>query len=57
MASYKILAALYMLGTDLTLTRERKYLKTELERHRPVSYICKYSDYLVDLGGGLTFYL
>ncbi|XP_037915514.1 ryanodine receptor isoform X7 [Hermetia illucens] len=34
-ASYKILAALYMLGTDLTLTRERKYLKTELERHRP----------------------
>lgn len=36
-ASYKILAALYMLGIDLTLTNDRKYLKTEIERNKPVS--------------------
>jgi ryanodine receptor 2 len=34
-ASYKILAALYTLGTDASLTRDRKYLKTEIERHKP----------------------
>lgn len=34
-ASYKILAALYTLGTDGTLTMDRKYLKTEIERSRP----------------------
>lgn len=37
-ASYKILAALYTLGIDLTLTNDRKYLKTEIERNKPVSY-------------------
>lgn len=36
-ASYKILAALYTLGTDLNLTHDRKYLKTEFERHKPVN--------------------
>ncbi len=36
-ASYKILAALYTLGTDTTLTDDRKYLKTEIERNKPVS--------------------
>lgn len=36
-ASYKVLAALYTLGTDGTLTHDRKYLKTEIERHRPVN--------------------
>ncbi|XP_055904502.1 ryanodine receptor isoform X13 [Eupeodes corollae] len=39
-ASYKILAALYNLGTDPTLTHERKYLKTEIERHRPALGSC-----------------
>lgn len=34
-ASYKILAAIYTLGTDSTLTNDRKYLKTEIERNRP----------------------
>lgn len=35
-ASYKILQALYTLGTDPNLTHDRKYLKTELERCRSV---------------------
>ncbi|XP_055693636.1 ryanodine receptor [Lutzomyia longipalpis] len=34
-ASYKILASLYTLGTDASLTHDRKYLKTEIERHKP----------------------
>lgn len=34
-ASYKILAALYTLGIDGTLTQDRKYLKTQIERNRP----------------------
>ncbi|XP_037033206.1 ryanodine receptor isoform X4 [Bradysia coprophila] len=34
-ASYKILAALYTLGIDPTLTNDRKYLKTEIERNKP----------------------
>lgn len=34
-ASYKILQALYILGTDPTLSHERKYLKTEMEKYRP----------------------
>ncbi|GBP39010.1 Ryanodine receptor [Eumeta japonica] len=33
-ASYKMLASLYALGTDATLTHDRKYLKTEIERHK-----------------------
>lgn len=33
-ASYKILAALYTLGTDSTLTHDRKYLRSEIERHK-----------------------
>lgn len=40
-ASYKILAALYTLGIDPTLTNDRKYLKTEIERNKPVSYFDK----------------
>ncbi|XP_035793575.1 ryanodine receptor-like isoform X15 [Anopheles albimanus] len=39
-ASYKILSALYTLGTDMSLTRDRKYLKTELERHKPALGSC-----------------
>lgn len=35
MASYKMLASLYTLGTDASLTHDRKYLKTEIERHKP----------------------
>lgn len=34
-AAYKILAALYRLGTDQNLTQDRKYLKTEFERNKP----------------------
>lgn len=34
-ASYKMLGSLYALGTDATLTHDRKYLKTEIERHKP----------------------
>lgn len=40
MASYKILASLYTLGTDTTLTHDRKYLKTEFERHKPALGSC-----------------
>lgn len=39
-ASYKILSALYTLGTDLTLSGDRKYLKTEFERHKPALGSC-----------------
>lgn len=39
-ASYKILSALYTLGTDLNLTHDRKYLKTEFERHKPALGSC-----------------
>ena len=39
-ASYKILLALYTLGTDNTLSRDRKYLKTEFERHKPALGSC-----------------
>lgn len=39
-ASYKILAALYTLGTDGTLTNDRKYLKTEIERNKPTLGTC-----------------
>lgn len=39
-ASYKILQALYILGTDTTLTHDRKYLKTEIERHKPALGSC-----------------
>lgn len=35
MAVYKILASLYALGVDPTLTHDRKYLKTEIERNKP----------------------
>lgn len=34
-ASYKMLASLYTLGVDTTLTHDRKYLKTEIERNKP----------------------
>lgn len=33
-ASYKMLGSLFTLGTDSTLTHDRKYLKTEIERHK-----------------------
>lgn len=39
-ASYKILSALYQLGTDTTLTHDRKYLKTEIERYKPALGSC-----------------
>lgn len=39
-ASYKILQALYILGTDPMLTHDRKYLKTEIERHKPALGSC-----------------
>lgn len=39
-ASYKVLAALYTLGTDSTLTHDRKYLKTEIERNKPLLGTC-----------------
>ncbi|XP_073986803.1 ryanodine receptor isoform X3 [Rhodnius prolixus] len=39
-ASYKMLGSLYTLGIDPTLTHERKYLKTEIERHRPAIGSC-----------------
>ncbi|XP_069958037.1 ryanodine receptor isoform X5 [Cherax quadricarinatus] len=34
-ACYKILAALYQLGTDLTLDGSKTFMKKELDRHRP----------------------
>ncbi|XP_023248075.1 ryanodine receptor [Copidosoma floridanum] len=34
-AAYKMLASLYNLGVDATLTHDRKYLKTEVERNKP----------------------
>ncbi|XP_063865194.1 ryanodine receptor-like isoform X5 [Scylla paramamosain] len=34
-ACYKILAALYQLGTDLTLDSGKTFMKKELDRHRP----------------------
>ncbi|XP_069170443.1 ryanodine receptor [Procambarus clarkii] len=34
-ACYKILAALYQLGTDLTLDGGKTFMKKELDRHRP----------------------
>ncbi|XP_075987925.1 ryanodine receptor isoform X13 [Anticarsia gemmatalis] len=39
-ASYKMLGSLYALGTDASLTHERKYLKTEIERHKPALGSC-----------------
>ncbi|KAI4471407.1 ran binding protein 9-related [Holotrichia oblita] len=39
-ASYKILQYLYTLGTDQTLTHDRKYLKTEIERNKPALGSC-----------------
>lgn len=39
-ASYKMLASMYTLGTDPTLTHDRKYLKTEIERHKPALGSC-----------------
>ncbi|KAF2882575.1 hypothetical protein ILUMI_23592 [Ignelater luminosus] len=39
-ASYKILSALYTLGTDTNLTHDRKYLRTEIERYKPALGSC-----------------
>ncbi|CAB3362502.1 Hypothetical predicted protein [Cloeon dipterum] len=39
-AAYKILASLYTLGTDGSLTNDRKFLKVELGRHRPALGSC-----------------
>ncbi|BES99791.1 ryanodine receptor [Nesidiocoris tenuis] len=39
-ASYKMLGSLYTLGIDPTLTHDRKYLKSEIERHRPAIGSC-----------------
>ncbi|XP_075211293.1 ryanodine receptor [Lycorma delicatula] len=39
-ASYKMLGSLFTLGIDGTLTHERKYLRVEIERHRPSLGTC-----------------
>lgn len=39
-AAYKILASLYTLGTDGSLTNDRKFLKVELGKHRPALGSC-----------------
>ncbi|KAL0274261.1 UNVERIFIED_CONTAM: hypothetical protein PYX00_006731 [Menopon gallinae] len=39
-AAYKILGSLYTLGVDPSLHHERKYLKTEIDRHRPALGNC-----------------
>lgn len=39
-ACYKILAALYQLGTDLTLDKNRKFIKVALDRNRPAIGSC-----------------
>ncbi|KAE9543520.1 hypothetical protein AGLY_002320 [Aphis glycines] len=39
-AAYKMLSSLYTLGTDTSLTHDRKYLKVQLERHRPAFGSC-----------------
>uniref|UniRef100_A0A0K8TI63 Ryanodine receptor 44F n=1 Tax=Lygus hesperus TaxID=30085 RepID=A0A0K8TI63_LYGHE len=39
-ASYKMLGSLYTMGIDSTLHHDRKYLKTEIERHRPAIGSC-----------------
>ena len=39
-ACYKILAALYQLGTDLTLDKSRKFIKIALDRNRPAIGTC-----------------
>nr|CAD7393765.1 unnamed protein product [Timema cristinae] len=39
-ASYKMLGSLFTLGNDATLTHDRKYLKTEIDRHRPALGSC-----------------
>ncbi|KPJ03404.1 Ryanodine receptor 44F [Papilio xuthus] len=35
-----MLGSLYTLGTDATLTHDRKYLKTEIERNKPALGSC-----------------
>ena len=40
MACYKILAALYQLGTDLTLDSGKTFMKKEIDRHRPAIGNC-----------------
>lgn len=39
-ACYKILAALYQLGTDLTLDSGKTFIKKEIDRHRPAIGSC-----------------
>ncbi|KAL1124812.1 hypothetical protein AAG570_001433 [Ranatra chinensis] len=39
-SSYRMLGSLYTLGIDSTLTHDRKYLKTEIDRHRPALGSC-----------------
>jgi len=34
-ACYKMLSSLYTLGTDMTLAKGRKYVRQEIDRHRP----------------------
>ena len=40
LAAYKMLNSLYQLGTDMTLPKNRKYMKLEIERHRPAVGSC-----------------
>lgn len=39
-ACYKMLNSLYILGTDMTLSKNRKYMKMEIERYRPAIGSC-----------------
>ncbi|XP_035704010.1 ryanodine receptor isoform X5 [Folsomia candida] len=39
-ACYKMLNSLYTLGTDMTLAKNRKYMKIEIERYRPTIGSC-----------------
>ena len=39
-ACYKILSALFQLGTDLTLDKNRKFMKLALDRNRPAIGSC-----------------
>lgn len=40
MASYKMLSSLYQLGIDMTLHKNKKYMRIELERYRPAIGSC-----------------
>ena len=39
-ASYKIIESLYIIGTNLALTKQKKFLRTEITAHRASIGIC-----------------